>query len=109
MLILQPDDKLTKEDFASVAAKIDPYIESNGELKGVMIDAAKFPGWQGFSDMIAHFKFVRDHHKDIKRVAIVTDDETTSHMPGFVKHFVSAEVKHFSHNDKQAAMDWIEA
>ena len=107
ILVLQPDDKLTKADFESVAAEIDPYIEANGPLKGLMVEAAKFPGWQGFSDMIAHFKFVRDHHKNIKRVAIVTDDQTTSHMPSFVKHFVSAEVKHFPHDEKTAAMNWL--
>ena len=107
VLVLQPDDKLTKEDFEVVAGEIDPYIEANGPLKGMMIEAAEFPGWEGVSDMIAHFKFIRDHHKNIKRVAIVSDGQAKSYLPSFVEHFVSAEVKHFQHDEKLAAMDWL--
>ncbi len=33
--------------------------------------------------------------------------EVLSHLPGVASHFVSAEVKHFSHDKKNAAMDWI--
>ena len=107
VLVLHPDDKLTKEDFAGVAAEIDPYIEENGKLNGMLIDANHFPGWNGFSDMIAHLRFVRDHHKNIKRVAIVADEETKSHLRRMMDHFVAAEVKHFPLADRTKAMEWL--
>ena len=107
VLILHPDDKLTKEDFDTVATEIDPYIEKNGKLNGVLIDASHFDGWKSFSDMIAHFKFVSDHHRNIKRVAIVSDEDTKSRMPTFMEHFVSAEVLHFRLDEKAKALDWL--
>ena len=107
VLILHPDDKLTEEDFDIVAAEIDPYIEKNGKLNGVLIDASHFEGWQSFSDMIAHFKFVRDHHKNIKRLAILSDKDTRSKLPSFMEHFVSAEVLHFRLDEKTKAIDWL--
>ena len=107
VLILHPDDKLTEEDFKSVAAEIDPYIEANGKLNGVLIDASHFDGWQSFSDMIAHFKFVHDHHKNIKRLAIVSDEDAKSRMPAFMEYFVSAEVLHFRIDEKSKAIDWL--
>ena len=107
VLILHPDDKLKEEDFEAVAAEIDPYIEANGKLNGVLIDASHFDGWQSFSDMIAHFKFVRDHHKNIKRLAIVSDEDAKSRMPSFMEYFVSAEVLHFRLDEKSKAIDWL--
>ena len=107
VLILHPDDKLSKEDFVEVAKEIDPYIEEHGKLNGVMIELRQSLGWEKLSDMIAHFKFIRDHHKDIKRVAVVSDEESSSLMPSMVSHFVSAEVKHFSPDDKAVAAAWL--
>ena len=107
VLILHPDDKLTQADFESVASEIDPFIEENGKLNGVLIDASHFEGWKSFSDMIAHFKFVREHHKNIKRVAIVSDEDAKSRMPSFMEHFISAEVLHFRIDEKTKAIDWL--
>ena len=107
VLVLHPEDKLTEEDFESVAAEIDPYIAEKGKLNGVLIDASHFDGWQSFSDMIAHFKFVSEHHKNIKRVAIVSDEDPKSSLPTFMEHFVSAEVLHFRLDEKTKAIDWL--
>ena len=109
VLIVHPEDKLTKEDFSDVAHTIDPYIEAHGDLNGVLVDASHFSGWQSFSDMIAHFSFVRDHHKNVKRIALVSDEDTQAQMPTFMEHFVAAEVLHFRIDEKTKAIDWLTA
>lgn len=86
--ILEPDDRLSERDFVSAARIIDPYIESTGELKGLIIHVQSFPGWDSFSLLIAHLKFVREHHEKVSRVAFVTD----SPIAGFAEHIAS----HFS-------------
>ncbi|WP_394817804.1 SpoIIAA family protein [Streptomyces doebereineriae] len=60
-----------------------------------MIEARAFPGWESFGAMIAHFRFVRDHHEHVARIAVVTDAPTGDIAEHLVSHFVSAEVRHF--------------
>src|SRR4029079_14684926 len=46
ILVIQPESSLEAADFQRVAQEIDPYIEANGRLHGIMIDAKSFPGWK---------------------------------------------------------------
>ncbi|APZ91599.1 STAS/SEC14 domain-containing protein [Fuerstiella marisgermanici] len=107
ILVLQPSDPLTSSDFEQVAQEVDPIIESGGPLGGLMVEAKSFPGWANLSSMFSHFRFIKNHHHDIKRVALVTDDSVLSHLPSLADHFVAAELKHFDHADKATAMDWL--
>ena len=43
ILIISPESPLEASDFESLAREIDPYIEANGKLHGVMIDAHALP------------------------------------------------------------------
>ncbi|NOR72595.1 MAG: STAS/SEC14 domain-containing protein, partial [Mariprofundaceae bacterium] len=57
--ILEPDGALTQKDFESAAAIIDPFIESKEKLNGVIIHTREFPGWDSFTALLSHLKFVR--------------------------------------------------
>jgi len=63
ILILTPTGALEESDFAAVARAIDPYIEEKGDLRGLMIEAKSFPGWNDFGAFISHLRFIRDHHR----------------------------------------------
>ena len=73
ILIIRPEGSLAASDFQNIAQEIDPYIEANGKLRGLMIDAEAFPGWKDFAALLAHLQFVRDHHRNIERIAAVSD------------------------------------
>ena len=107
ILIVSPESPLDASDFKSLAGEIDPYIEQHGELRGLMIYAKAFPGWNDFSALISHFKFVKDHHRKIRKVAAVTGSSFLAIMPSVVDHFVDAQVKHFDYEDKDAALEWL--
>ena len=109
VLIVSPKGPLSAADFERIAAEADPYIEENGALGGLMIRAEAFPGWEDFGALLTHFRFVRDHHQRIERVAAVTGDGFLSIMPAIVDHFVKAEVRHFGTEEKDAAMRWLES
>ena len=68
---LTPDGALSEKDFESASTVIDPYIEKYGNLKGLIIYTKTFPGWDSFSSLIKHFKFVKEHHKKVSHVALV--------------------------------------
>lgn len=105
--LIQPQGPLTKQDFTEIARRIDPLIENRGRLDGLIVKARDFPGWQGLPDVIAHFRFVKNHHRVIKKVALVTDTKIAEVVPAIVGHFVSAEVKHFDFDRFDEAVAWI--
>lgn len=107
ILLLRPTGRLEAADFAKISQEIDPWIEANGRLYGIMIDAASFPGWKDFSALIAHFKFVRDHHRKIEKVAVVSDSSFLSYAPKVAAHFVQADLRHFSHAQREEALRWL--
>jgi hypothetical protein len=109
VLVVRPRDALEASDFQAVSNEVDPYIEANGKLHGVMIDAESFPGWKDFAALIAHMKFVRDHHRKIEKIAAVSDSDFLRIAPTVASHFVQAEVRHFPRSQKDEALAWLQA
>jgi hypothetical protein len=72
IVVVRPQAPLGKDDFVKLAKAVDPQIESSGDLAGVIIDARSFPGWENFGSVVSHFRFVRDHQKHVKKVAVIT-------------------------------------
>ncbi len=105
--ILEPDGELLESDFINAAKIIDPYIQSAGELKGIIIHVQSFPGWDSFSSLLAHLKFVKAHHKKVSRIAFVTDSAVGSIVEKVASHFVNAEIKSFDFDEFEASRKWI--
>jgi tRNA U38,U39,U40 pseudouridine synthase TruA len=76
-------------------------------VNGIIIHTKAFPGWEDFSAFQHHMKFVKDHHRRIRRVAVVTDSKLGSIVPNIARHFVSADIKHFEYEDMESAKTWI--
>ena len=109
ILVIRPEGSLEASDFEQIALEVDPYIEANGKLHGVMIDAESFPGWKDFAALVAHLKFVRDHHRNIGKIAAVSDSGFLAIAPKIASHFVQADVRHFAHSQKEEALSWLRA
>jgi hypothetical protein len=107
ILVVEPQGALEAADFAALTREVDPYIEENGKLRGVLIQSESFPGWGDFGALISHLRFIRDHHRDIDRVAAVTDSAFLSIAPSVASHFVKAEVRHFDFGEREAAIAWL--
>ena len=107
ILYLRPSGPLRKEDFAQLAATVDPHIEAKGGLAGILLDIKAFPGWESIGAMAAHFRFVREHHRKVKKIAIVTDASIGALGEKLASHFVAAAIKHFPAGQVQAAEQWI--
>lgn len=107
VLVVKPAGPLSEADFEALAATVDPYIARNGKLVGLLIDAPSFPGWEGFAGLVQHFRFVRDHHRKIERVAAVTDNAFLKIAPRIAEHFAHPEIRVFSGNEKGEALRWL--
>ena len=107
ILHVQPKSAIEKDDFVKLAKAVDPHIEATGGLVGLIIETPSFPGWKSFGAMVNQFRFVRDHHKRIKRIGVVTDSHLGDVAEHLTSHFVSAEIRHFPAGQIEAARQWI--
>jgi hypothetical protein len=107
ILVLKPNAPLSKEDFTGLSAAVDAYLAGHAKLHGVLIQARGFPGWEDFGGFTAHMHFVGEHHKKVKRVAVVTDSQIASIAESLGRHFTSAELRHFPFVEDLKALDWL--
>jgi hypothetical protein len=107
LLVIRPSGPLQETDFASLATVVDPYIEAHGKLEGIMLEASSFPGWESFAALVSHLRFVRDHHRFVRKIAAVSDSPVLSIAPQLASHFVKAEIRHFKANEREAALAWL--
>ena len=107
IVTLEPHGALTQDDFQSAVKAIDPSIEESGKLNGIIIYTKSFPGWDSFTALTNHLKFVREHHKKVSYVAFVTDSIIGDFGQKIANHFVQARVKHFNYKDLNSAKAWI--
>ena len=109
ILEVHPTSALDKKDFVELAKVVDPHIEAHGDLAGLILSAPSFPGWDSFGALITHIRFVRDHEKHLKKLAVVTDSPLGDVAEHLAAHFVSAQIKHFPGGDVEQARKWINA
>ena len=105
--ILEPDSALSESDFNSATSILDPIISKKGKLNGLIIHTKDFPGWNSFAAFIAHLKFIKNHHKQISHIALVTDSKMADFAPIIARHFINAQIKQFNFTELKAAKYWI--
>jgi hypothetical protein len=106
VIVVEVEHALDAQDFDALALTADPWIESHGELEGLVIHARAFPGWQNLGGLLRHAKFIRDHHRQVKRIALAIDSELASAAPLIGEHLVRAQIKTFGYDALDAAVSW---
>lgn len=106
VIVVEVTQALRARDFDELTVTADTWIEAHGHLQGLVIRARRFPGWENLGGLIRHVRFVRDHHRKIKRIALAADGELATLAPRLGEHFVQAEVKSFAYDAVDAAIAW---
>ena len=106
VIVVEVKEALRAQDFDALTATADSWIEAHGELNGIVIHARAFPGWENFGSFLRHVRFVRDHHQNVKKIALAVDGKFASLAPRIGEHFVKAEVKTFGYGDLESAIAW---
>ena len=107
VVVIEPKGRLAEEDFRDLTKDVDLHLARTGTLNGILIHATEFPGWETIGTMISHLRFVRDHHRMVKKVALASDSVLATIMPKLIKHFISAEVKGFAYAEREEALAWL--
>ena len=105
--VFEPDGTLSKEDFENASNLVDQYLADHEKLNGLIIHTEAFPGWESFGALVKHLQFVKEHQKQLRHVALVTDSKLGDAAEKVAGHFISAELKHFPYDQLNEAKSWI--
>jgi hypothetical protein len=106
VIVAEVKGALRAQDFDALALTADTWIEAHGDLHGLVIHAREFPGWENLGSFLRHIRFVRDHHRKVKRIALAADSKLATLAPRLGEHFVKAEVKSFGYDELESAIGW---
>lgn len=101
---IEVPETLQTDDFLQLAPKVDTLIRKHGKVR-LLLDASKFNGWENIAAFDKHMGFVKSHHNNIERVALVAGHAWQHWVAGALKMFVHPEIRVF---DKICdARNWI--
>ena len=106
VLVVEVNAPLRAQDFDALSATADAWSATHDALPGVVVHAREFPGWENIASMLRHIRFVRDHHRKVRRVALAADGTLADMAPRLARHFVHAEIKHFDSDALDDAITW---
>lgn len=106
LVVVEVSEPLRVQDFDALAMTVDTWLETHDALPGIVIHAREFPGWENAGTLLRHIRFVRDHHRKVRRVALAADSKLANLAPRLAEHFVRAEVKGFGYDELDGAIAW---
>ncbi len=108
IVILEPTPPVTEDDVNAVSRVIDEHIMKDNCLTGILVKAKDLPSWSSLSAMMAHVRFLQNHHDKILCIAIVSNSFMAVMLETLTHHFCSADIKLFKHDDEALARAWIQ-
>ena len=107
IVILEPDGNLTDDNFMLACNIVDTHIELKNSIIGIIVITKEFTNWDSFADLLQHLVFVRDYHRKIKHIALVSDTTVVGFADRMIRHFSQAEVCSFPYNNFEHARKWM--
>lgn len=108
-LLLEPSGELTEADIEALTQRFDARVEATGRAPNIVVHTKSFPGWTGFSALFDHLRFVREHHRQIEKVALVSDARILEIAPRIAGQLLWAEIRHFPADALAEALEWVAA
>lgn len=109
VIVVEIKQALRAQDFDAIALTADHWIQSHGDLHGLVLHAPQFPGWENLSSTLRHLQFVRDHQRKIKKLALSVDSPLADVVPSIAELFGKVEVRKFGFDELDNAIAWASA
>jgi hypothetical protein len=106
-LLLEPSGALNQRDLDALADRFDARALATGRTPNLVVWAESFPAWTELAALLKHLRFIRTHHRLVRRVAIVSDARAMVLAPRLARRLVAAEVRHFPAAELEAALAWV--
>ena len=108
VFVVTPDGAITVDDIAGFNDRINTYINTHDQVPNLVVHASSLPHWKNFHALAAHFKFIKNHHTIVQKVAIVSDSKLLWLARIFVDHFTGAKVRRFPETAFDDAVGWVQ-
>jgi hypothetical protein len=105
--VLRPVGSLRKADLDALSERFDAKVAAGGPAPNLVIQSPSFPTWSNFAALMEHLRFIRGHHREIAKVAVVSDARALDIAPRIARLFVSARLRHFPGDALEEALDWV--
>ena len=106
ILVVAPDGPLDGADFENFAAEMDGPAQ--GKVARLMIKTKSFPGWKNVQAFASHLRFVLNRHRQIERIAVVSDSRLLRFLPSIARYLVHPSIRHFYFAEEDRALGWLE-
>ncbi len=106
LFVMSAEGAVGAADFKSLGEAIDGYINEHDEIPSLVFRLNGLPHWKDLGALIAHFRLVKDHHRIIPKVAIVSDSGALAVIRPFVDQFTGAKIRRFPSNAFEDAVNW---
>jgi hypothetical protein len=106
-LVLEPTGSLSKSDLERLTVQFEAVVADTGRVPNLLIRSARFPSWADFGALARHLRFIRQHHRMISRVALVSDARAFDVAPRLARKLITADLRHFPDKDYDAALAWL--
>lgn len=105
-LLIRPHGALSEADVTQVGQAIDDRINAADRVPNLVVQLDRVPHWDSLSAMSRHFQLVREHHKLIRRIAVVGDGALIALAPEIANLVVEATVRRFPEAKLEDAKAW---
>lgn len=106
--VISPDGAITTADIDRLAEQVNTYINEYDKVPNLVIQTLGIPHWSSFEALERHLKFVRNHHKIVKKIAFVSDSKLLWLAKTLVQHFVGAQIRRFPQEALDDAVSWAQ-
>jgi hypothetical protein len=107
VLLIELQDALHAEDFDALSRELNVAMESSDNpLHGIVVHARERPHWENLGALFRHVRFVREHHKKVRRVAIAGDGKLAALLPPMIGLLLHPEVRSFPFDAVDRAVEW---
>lgn len=107
VLLIDVKKPFSQDDFETISAIVDPYFAEHGPLKGVIVNAKKFPHWTCARNRQEYIDFAGNNHHKFERAAFAMGGFFTKIIIRMARGRVYPTVKLFKHNQIHHAQNWI--
>lgn len=106
VIVVGVERPLRSADFDRLDAELDRWCATHAELRGLVLSARSFPGWENLPGLVRHAGFVLERHRNVRRLALAVDGTLPSLAPSVAGTVLHPQVRHFPHTDLDAAIAW---
>jgi hypothetical protein len=109
ILAIKATGQLTDSDYKEVLIpKMEQIIERFAKARALMYLSEDFIGWEPHA-MWDDAKFGLRHRNDFEKLAVVGGTKWMEWATKIAAHFMKGEVRTFSEDQMQQAVDWVES